>query len=147
MSQLMLALSAPAGHSGRSLTTTYETIAYHLHCSSSRLWLDDVMRQQEGIGHDDVQLHRRHFQEGAGKERDDKEVGDDHQEEHEKEDGRGRLAGCFSSSVARTLIAGFAARSRRAQHFGEGVTDRSSPSPNLVWPYPWRDKALITSGR
>jgi hypothetical protein len=112
----MLALSSLAGHSGRSLTTTYETIAYHLHSSSSRLWLDDVMRQQKGIDDDD-QLNRGNHKKGYRREeRDDKEVGDDHQEEHDqKESGRGCLAGCFSSSIARTysVTSGFAARSRR----------------------------------
>ena len=99
----MLALSSPAGHSGRSLTTTYETIAYYLNCSSRRLWLDDVMRQQEGIGDDD-QLNRGNHEKGYRREeRDHKEVGDNHQEEHDqKEGGRGSLAGRFSSSIART---------------------------------------------
>jgi hypothetical protein len=50
--ELMLAGFLPAGHSGRSLTTPYEKIAYHIHCNSSRRWLDDVMREQEGIDDD-----------------------------------------------------------------------------------------------
>jgi hypothetical protein len=80
----MLAASAPAGHSGRSLTTTYETIAYYIHRSSGRLWLNDVMRQQEGI-HDDnqyVQLHRCDYQEGTSQE----EVDYDHEEVFDEED-------------------------------------------------------------
>lgn len=67
----MLALSSLAGHSGRSLTTTYETIAYHIHCSSSRRWLDDVMRQQEGDDDDDAQLNRGDHEEGYGREKRD----------------------------------------------------------------------------
>ena len=52
----MLALVQTAGHSGRSLTTTYETITYLLHCSPSYSWLAHVvMRQQDRI--DDDQQH------------------------------------------------------------------------------------------
>jgi hypothetical protein len=101
MPQLLLAVSLRAGHSERSLTTTYETIAYYIHCSSSRLWLDDVMRQQERIGDDnryDGQLNRGNDEEGYGREeRDDKEGVNNHQEEHDQEEGGRRcLAGCIA---------------------------------------------------
>jgi hypothetical protein len=101
----MLALSLPAGHSGRSLTTTYETIAYHIHCNSSRRWLDDVMRQQEGDNDDlqhDVELNRGDHEEGHGREeRDDYEEVGYHQEDLDQEEGgHRRLTGCFSSSIA-----------------------------------------------
>jgi len=51
--QLMLALAQTAGHSERSLTTTYETIPYLLHCSPGSSWLlNVVMRQQDRIDDD-----------------------------------------------------------------------------------------------
>jgi hypothetical protein len=76
---------------------TYETIPYHIHCSSRRLWLDDVMRQQEGIS-DDHQLNRSDHEEGYGcEERDDhEEGGHDHQEDDEKESGRSRVTITYS---------------------------------------------------
>ena len=80
------------------------------------------MRQQEGIDDDiqhDVQLNRGDHEEGRGREeRDDhEEGGHDHQEDlDQKEDGRRRLAGCFSSgvTVSYSVTARFAALSRRA---------------------------------
>jgi hypothetical protein len=97
----MLALSSPAGHSGRSLTTTYETIAYYIHCNSGRRWLDDLMRQQEGDDDDfqlDVELNRGDHEEGLGREeRDDYEEVGDHQEGFNQEEGGHRR---LSSSIA-----------------------------------------------
>jgi hypothetical protein len=116
----MLALPSPAGHSGRSLTTTYETIAYHIHCSSSRRQLDDVMRQQEGIDDDnqlDVELNRGDHEEGFGRqERDDDEEGNHQEDLDQEEGGQQCFAICFSSSitVSYSVTVRFAALSRRA---------------------------------
>jgi hypothetical protein len=103
----MLALSSAAGHSGRSLTTTYETITYLLHCSSSRRWLDDVMRQQEGIDDDiqhDVQFNCGDHEEGYSREeRDDhEEGGNDHQKNLDQKEERDRglsVAGSIGRGV------------------------------------------------
>lgn len=128
----MLALFSPAGHSERSLTTTYETIPYHLHRSSSPLWLDDILRQQEGIDDDnlDVELNRGDHEEGYGHKegRHHEEGAGDHQEDHQKENGRRR----FSSgvTVAYSVTVRFAALRRRAHTFGESAPDRLVPSPN-----------------
>ena len=106
--QLMLALASPAEHSGLSLTTTYETIAYHIHCSSIRYWLDDVMRQQKGIHDDnrhDVQLNRGDHEEGYGRE--ERDGGNDHQEDlDQKEERNGYVA--VSIGVACWLESGWA---------------------------------------
>src|SRR5438105_15789526 len=73
--QLMLALAQTAGHSERSLTTTYETITYLLHCSPSRSWLVNVvMRQQDRI--DDDQQHERDGHEKVEHDRIHEEVDD-----------------------------------------------------------------------
>ena len=100
----MLALASAAGHSGRSLTTTYETIAYYIHCNSSRRWLDDIMRQQEGDDDDirHVELHRGDHEEGHGREeRDDHEEVGYHQEDlNQEEGGHRRLAGCIAVSYS-----------------------------------------------
>lgn len=60
----------------RTLAIPYEKIPYHIHCSSSRRWLDDVMRQQKGI--DDDQ-HVEHRKRGHHQEVDDQE-GTGHEE-------------------------------------------------------------------
>jgi hypothetical protein len=129
--QLMLALSQAAGHSERSLTTTYETIAYHIHCSSSRRWLDDVMRQQERIHDDnqlDVQLKRRDHEEGHGREERDEYKEDDNDQKEDLDEKEERYRGrsvCFSISYP--VIARYAALSRQAQHFGEGAPIDGGP--------------------
>jgi ABC-type Zn2+ transport system substrate-binding protein/surface adhesin len=97
------------------LTTTYETIAYHIHCSSSRRWLDDVMRQQEGDDDDeqhDVQLHRRDHEEGHGREKRDEHEEDCHHQEDldQEDDGRGCLVVYFSSSFSITFTCSVTAR-------------------------------------
>ena len=74
----MLALCSADEHSGRSLTTTYETNTYLLHYSPHRRWLVDVVRQQERVHDDnqhDVQLNRGDHEEGYGR-----EENDDHEE-------------------------------------------------------------------
>src|SRR5438552_1404276 len=113
----MLALAQTAGHSERSLTTTYETITYLLHCSPSRSWLVNVvMRQQDRI--DDDQQHERDGHEKVEHDRaghqevDDKEV-----DVQEKERDRGL-------PVSYSVTARFAAPGRGSQHFGEGASHR-----------------------
>jgi hypothetical protein len=104
--QLMLAASTPAGHSGRSLTTTYETIAYHIYCSSGRLWLDDLMRQQERIHDDDYQrvVHGGDHEEVDHKGARHQEVDYDYEEVfNQEEDGRGCVAVCFPFTYSLTI--------------------------------------------
>lgn len=89
----MLALTQPAEHSGRSLTITYETIPYLLHCSPgcSRL-LNVILRRQEGI--DDDHQHDRGIHEEVVHDRTgEQEVDYDHKEVvDQEEDGHGCLA-------------------------------------------------------
>ena len=75
----MLALGKTAGHSGRSLSTTYETIPYLLHCSPSCSWrLNVVMRQQDRI--DDDHQHERCDHEEVEHDCGHQKVGRDHKE-------------------------------------------------------------------
>ena len=150
--ELMLALSSPAGHSGRSLTTTYETIPYLLRYSPSRRWLlNVVLRHQEGIDDDD-----QHDQLGSSSDHQEEvdydragheEVDHHHQEVlDQEEDGHQCLAVCFSISitVSYSVTVRFAAVGRRAQPFGEGAPDRWSPSLKVSALFLDGDEALIT---
>jgi hypothetical protein len=112
----MLALTSAAGHSGRSLTTTYETIPYYIHCTSSCRWLDDIMRQQEGV-HDDhavVQLNGCDYEEGH-----DEEGANDQEKDLDQEEDRCFFSGSFAFPYSVTVR--FAAPGRRAQQFGEST--------------------------
>jgi hypothetical protein len=121
--QLMLALAHTAGHSGRSLTTTYtyETIPYLLHCSPSCSWLlNVVMRQQDRI--DDDQQHERGGHEEVEHDRaGHQEVDHDQKEVVQEKDGHRSVAVTYS------VTARFAAQGRGSQHFGEGASYRRSP--------------------
>jgi hypothetical protein len=121
--QLVLALAETAGHSGRSLTTTYETIPYLLHCSPSCSWLPNVvMRQQERI--DDDHQHERDDHEEVEHDRANHQKVDRDQKEVvvQEKDGHRHLAVCFS--VSYSVTARFAAPGCGSQHFGEGASYR-----------------------
>ena len=120
--QLMLALAKTAGHSGRALSTTYETIPYLLHRSPSCSWrLNVVMRQQDRI--DDDHQRERCDHEEVEHDCSHQIVGRDHKEVivQEKEGDRG-FSVCFS--VSYSITARFAASGRGPQHFGEGPSNR-----------------------
>ena len=114
--QLMLALAKTAGHSGRSLSTTYETIPYLLHCRPSCSWrFNVVMRQQDRID-DDHQRERADHKEVEHDRADHEEV-DDKEGVQEKEGDRG-------FAVSYSVTARFAASGGGPQHFGEGPSNR-----------------------
>lgn len=128
----MLALSSSAGHSGRSLTTTYETIPYLLHYSPRRRWLlDVVMRQQEGIDDDD-----QHEQLGDSEDHQEEVDRPGHEEvDHEEvfdqeEDGNRGVAICFS--VSYSINCQVRGTRPPSPTYGEGAPDRWSPSLNLA---------------